>query len=221
MTASAVALCAELKHKPMKLRFALFLLVLFLWTPCSSAEEVRRFENETLEDFAKRNGPPQAELTHTVIETEAWDTQKTIIAFYLIRIKLNNGTPATQVDGYLFIPKSNKTYEKILINNFEEEGDTPHIEAVFFANADKDKAKELIVICSYLQRHYDVNGTLYSTFIFDDRRPGINPIRLSFLEDVSELVSGGCDCEWRDGRRKSSKYKTAASVKLGLKKLGL
>jgi len=121
---------------------------------------------------------------------------------------------------YLF-PKSNKTYEKILINNFEEEGDTPHIEAVFFANADKDKAKELIVICSYLQRHYDVNGTLYSTFIFDDRRPGINPIRLSFLEDVSELVSGGCDCEWRDGRRKSSKYKTAASVKLGLKKLGL
>jgi len=105
MTASAVALCAELKHKPMKLRFALFLLVLFLWTPCSSAEEVRRFENETLEDFAKRNGPPQAELTHRVIETEAWDTQKTIIAFYLIRIKLNDGTPATQVDGYLFIPQ--------------------------------------------------------------------------------------------------------------------
>lgn len=204
----------------MKLRFALLLLAFFLWTPFSYAEEVRRLQNETLEDFAKRNGPPQAELTHTVIETEAWDKQKTVIAFYIIKIKLNDGTPATQVDGYLFIPKSTNTYEKILIYNFEEEGDTPQIEAVFFANADKDKAKELIVICSYLQRHYDVNGTLYRTFIFDDRRPGANQTRLSFLEDVSERVSGSCDCEWRDGKKKSSKYKTAASVKLGLKKLG-
>jgi hypothetical protein len=203
----------------MKVRFALFLLAL-LWTPFSFAEEVRRLKNETLEDFAKRNGPPQAELTHTVIETEAWNEQKTVIAFYIIKIRLNDGTLATQVDGYLFIPESNNTYEKILINNFEEEGDTPHIEAVFFANADKDKAKELIVICSYRQRHYDVNGTFYSTFIFDDRRPGTNPTKLSFLEAVSELVSGGCDCEWRDGKKKSSKYKTAASVKLGLKKLG-
>ena len=204
----------------MKLCFALFLLAFFLCTPFSYAEEVKRLENETLEDFARRNGPPQAELTHTVIETEAWGKQKTVIAFYIIKIKLNDGTRATQVDGYLFIPKSTNTYEKILINNFEEEGDTPHIEAVFFANADKDKAKELIVICSYLQRHYDVNGTLYSTFIFDDRWPSTNPTRLSLLDDVSERVSGSCDCEWSDGKKKSSKYKTAASVKVGLKRLG-
>ena len=204
----------------MKLRFALLLLAFFLWTPFSYADEVKRLENETLEDFAKRNGPPQAELTHTVIETEAWNTQKTVIAFYIVKIKLPDGKPATQVDGYLFIPKSTDTYEKILIDNFEEEGATPHIEAVFFANADKDKAKELIVICSYEQRHYDVNGTLYSTFIFDDLRGGANQTRLRFLEDVSERVSGSCDCEWRDGKKKASKYKTAASVKLGLKKLG-
>jgi len=204
----------------MKLHFAIFLFTFFLWTPFSYAEEVRRLENETLEDFAKRNGPPHAELTHTVIETEAWDKQKSVIVFYIIEIKLKDGAPATQVDGYLFVPKSTNTYEKILINNFEEEGDTPHIEAVFFANADKDKAKELIVICSYLQRHYDVNGTLYSTFIFDDLRSGANRTRLSFLEGVSERVSGSCDCEWRDGQKKSSKYKTAASVRAGLKKLG-
>ena len=204
----------------MKLHFAILLFTFFLWTPFSYAEDVRRLENETLEDFAKRNGPPHAELTHTVIETEAWDKQKSVIAFYIIELKLKDGTPATQVDGYLFVPKSTNTYEKILINNFEEEGDTPHIEAVFFANADKDKAKELIVICSYLQRHYDVNGTLYSTFIFDDLRSGANRTRLNFLEGVSERVSGSCDCELRDGQKKTSKYKTAASVRAGLKKLG-
>jgi hypothetical protein len=204
----------------MTLRCALLLLAFFMWTGFSYAQEVRRFENETLEDFAKRHGPPQAELTHNVIETEAWGKQKTVIAFYIVQIKLKDGTPATQVDGYLFIPKSTDTYEKILIKNFEEEGDTPKVEAVFFANADKDKAKELIVICSWLQRHYDVNGTIYRTFVFDDLRPGANPIRLSSLEDVSQRVSGDCECEWRDGRKKRSKYKTAGSVKAGLKKLG-
>jgi hypothetical protein len=204
----------------MKLRLALFVLVFFLGTPLSRAQEVRRLENETLEDFAKRNGPPQAELTHKVIETEAWGKQKAVIAFYIVQIKLPDNTPATQVDGYLFLPKSTDTYEKILIKNFEEEGATPQIEAVFFANADKDKARELIVICSWLQRHYDVNGTLYGTFVFDDLRPGNNPTELSFLESVSERVSGDCECEWRDGRKKTSKYKTAASVKAGLKKLG-
>lgn len=204
----------------MKLRFALFLLAFFLWTPFSYAEEVRRLENETLEDFARRTGPPQAELTHTVIETEAWGKQKTVMAFYIVEIKLKDATPTTQVEGYLFMPKSTDTYEKILIKNFEEESDTPKIEAVFFANADKDKAKELVVICSWLQRHYDVSGTLYSTFVFDDLRPGTAPIKLRFLEGVSERVSGGCECEWRGGKRKTSKYKTAASVKAGLKKLG-
>ena len=204
----------------MKLRFALFLLAFVLWAPFTYAQEVRRLEHETLEDFAKRNGPPQAKLTHKVIETAAWGKQKAIMAFYLVHIELKDSTPATQVDGYLFIPKSTDTYEKILIRNFEEEGDTPKIEAVFFANADKDKARELIVICSWLQRHYDVNGTLYGTFIFDDLRPGANPATLVFLEGVSERVSGDCDCEWRDGRKKTSKYKTAASVKAGLKRLG-
>src|SRR4051812_29804180 len=99
----------------MRLRFALFLLAFFLWAPSSHAEEVRRLENETLEDFAKRNGPPRAELTQKVIETEAWGKQKTVMAFYVVGIKLKDGAPATQVEGYLFMPKSADTYEKILI----------------------------------------------------------------------------------------------------------
>jgi hypothetical protein len=204
----------------MKLRFVLLLLTFFLWIPCSYGEEVRRLENETLEDFAKRNGPPQSELTHTVIETKAWNKQKIVMAFYIVKFKLKDGTPATQVDGYLFMPRSANTYDKILIKHFEEEGDTPKIEAVFFANADKDKAKELIVLCSWGQLHHDFSGTLYYTFVFDDLRPGAHPAELNFLEGVSDRVSGGCECEWSGGAKKRSKYKTAASVKAGLNKLG-
>lgn len=179
----------------------------------SSVEEVKRLENETAEDFAKRNGLTQAELAHTVIETEAWGKQKAVLAFY-------NDKANEQVVGYVFLPKSPDTYEKVLIKNFEPEGDTPKIEAVFFANADKDKAQELIVLCSWEQHHYDVSGTLYGTYIFDDVRPGTNPAALSFLESVSNKVSGGCDCSYRDGTKGTKKFRTARQVRAGLKRLG-
>jgi len=203
----------------MKLRCTLLLFTFFLWVPFSYGEEVKRLENETLENFVRRNGPPQSELAHAVIETEAWGKQKTDIAFYAIEVKDKYGTHG-QVDGYLFLPLSLNTYERILIENFEPEGGDPKIEAAFFANADKDTAKELIVICSWPQVHYDFSGRLYGTFIFDDLRPGTNPTKLNFLEGVSDKVSGSCDCTYRNGTRKTSKYKTATSVKIGLKKLG-
>lgn len=203
----------------MKLRCALLIFTFSLWVPCSYGQEVKRLENETLENFARRNGPPQSELAHAVIETEAWGHQKTVIAFYAIEVKDKYGTHG-QVDGHLFVPLSLNTYQKILIENFEPEGGDPKIQAAFFANADKDAAKELIVICSWPQEHYDFSGTLYGTFVFDDLRPGANPAKLKFLEGVSQKVSGTCDCRYRNGKRKTSKYKTAVSVKLGLKKLG-
>jgi len=204
----------------MKLRFVLFLLICFLGTSFSYAKEVKRLENETPENFAKRNGPPQAELAHPVIETEAWGRGKAIIAFYDTKFQ-RSGATYERVVGYIFLlqaPNSTYTYQKTLIGNFEPEGGDPKIEAVFFANADKDRAEELIVICSWPQSHYEVSGTLYGTYIFDNPRPSAN--RLSFLKGVSKRVSGSCDCEWRDGTKKTSKYKTAASVKAGLKKLG-
>lgn len=203
----------------MKLRFALFLLAFFLGAPFSYAEEVRRLENETLENFAVRNGPPQSGLAHAVVETEAWGHERTVIAFYDTEFK-NSDQTYRRVVGYVFLPQAPNTYQKILIENFEPEGGDPKIEAVFFANADKDKAQELIVICSWPQIHYDFGGTLYGTFVFDDLRPGTNPAKLRFLESVSRRVSGDCECQWRDGKKKVSKYKTAASVKAGLKRLG-
>jgi hypothetical protein len=203
----------------MKLRCALLLFTFSLWVPFSNGQEVKRLENETLENFARRNGPAQSQLAHSVIETEAWGHQKTVIAFYAIEVKDKYGTHG-QVDGYLFLPLSPNTYQKILIENFEPEGGDPKIEAAFFANADKDAAKELIVICSWPQQHYDFSGTMYGTFVFDDLRPGANPTKLNFLEGVSHKVSGTCDCKYRTGKREISKFKTTASVKMGLKKLG-
>lgn len=203
----------------MKLHFGLFLIVFLLGASSSSAEEVKRLENETPENFARRNGPSQSELIHSVIETEVWGHKKTVIAFYESEFKISDQT-YQRVLGYIFLPQDSNTYQKILIESFEPEGGAPKIEAVFFANADRDKAKELIVICSWPQSHYDFSGTLYGTFVFDDLRTGANPTKLSFLESVSRRVSGDCECEWRNGKKRTSRYKTPASVRAGLKKLG-
>jgi hypothetical protein len=91
---------------------------------------------------------------------------------------------------------------------------------VFFANADKDETKELIVICSWLQRHADFSGTLYGTFVFRAPLPNTTPTKLTFLEGVSKQLDGGCDCERSDGTKEKVKYKTAAEIKTALKKLG-
>ena len=204
----------------MKINFILLFVCFLMFSSGNFAqsnsknEQIKRFQGETAENFVKRNGHTEAELVHKVIETDAWNGKNTIFAFY-------SGETAGQVDGYIFVPISADAYEKILINNFEEEGGTPKIESVFFANADKDKAKELIVICSWNVSHYDVSGTLYGTFIFDDEVKGKNTSKLSLLEAVSEKVSGGCDCTYRDGKTKGTKkYKTASQVKTGLRKIG-
>ena len=199
----------------MKIKF-LFLTVFILAVSsigfAQSNSEVKRLSNETAENFAKRNGKAGVELVHQVIETDAWNGKKSIFAFY-------EGENSEEVDGYVFVPKSAGVYQKILIYNFEPEGGTPKIEAFFFANADKDKAKELVVICSWDVNHYDVNGTLYQTYVFDDISSDKNQPKLKFLENVSKKVSGGCDCDG-DGANINRKYKTAAQVKAGLKKLG-
>jgi len=190
------------REKTVRLHFGLTLIALLLAAPISSAEEVKRLENETPETFARRNGPPQSELTHSVIETDAWGYKNTVLAFYEAEFKTSDQT-YRRVLGYIFIPQGSNTYQKILIDSFEPEGGDPKIEAVFFANADRDKAKELIVICSWPQSHYDFSGTLYGTFVFDDLRTGANPTKLSFLESISRRVSGDCECEWRNGKKRN------------------
>ena len=202
-----------------KLRLALFLIAFLLGTHALSAQEIKRFENEPLESFARRNGPPQSELTHSVIETEAWGHKQSVLAFYETESK-TYGQTEHNIIGYIFLPQDANTYQKILIGTFEPEGGDPQIEAVFFANADRDKAKELIVICSWPQRHYDFSGTLYGTFVFDDLQSGARSTELKLLEGVSRRVSGDCECEWRNGKKRTSRFKTAASVRAGLKKLG-
>ena len=198
----------------------LVVAVLIVAPHVRAQQEVKRLEGETAEAFVRRNAPVGSELARPAIETDAWGRTRTVIAFYKVEAKAKDGTPFSQVDGYMFVPKTPDLYQRILINHFEPEGSAPEIRAVFFANADKDPARELVVICSWEQVHYDVHGTLYGTFIFDDVLGPTDRTQLRFLEGTSDKVSGGCDCDYRDGGKGTKKFRTAAQVKAGLRNLG-
>jgi len=180
-------------------------------------QTVNRQDNETVETFIKRLIPDTTELAHQIIETNTWDTTaKTIITFYGYDNKSDINTGFNKIFGHLYLPIGQNTYRDISFGPIEEDGGYPKIISVFFANADKDKSKELIVLCKYDQRHYDYSGEFYETFIFDNPQ---QQKQLTYFEKLSEKF-WGCECGWRNGKTETAKYKTAKDVKTKLKQLG-
>ncbi|HUD91264.1 hypothetical protein [Sphingobium sp.] len=101
----------------------------------------------------------------------------------------------------------------------EQEGGAPQIAAIGFANADRDKAKELIVILAWDIRHYDVSGTMYDVRILDDWKPGqraLVPVKAA--ERLFKHYE--CDCGRRDGPDTTARVKTIAAVKQALRRAG-
>lgn len=107
----------------------------------------------------------------------------------------------------------------IAVTTGEQEGGAPDVLAIGFANADRDKAKELIVILGWRIRHYDVSGTLYDVRILDDWKPGQRA--LVPVEAAERLFQQyECDCSRRDGPNQVAQVKTIADVKQLLKRAG-
>jgi hypothetical protein len=182
---------------------------------CSSS--VNRLPDESAESFVKRNGPPQTTLVHQVIETSKWGGKsKAIIAFYEQDFE-ESGQAYCKIMSYIFIPETDKTYRKILVDVFEPEGGDPEIEAVFFSEVGKTGQPKLIIICSWPQVHYDFRGKLYATFVYEAPHPNTKVDKLIFEDSISKKLYGGCECEWRDGTRTTAKYKTANEVRAALR----
>jgi hypothetical protein len=81
--------------------------------------------------------------------------------------------------SYIYVPETENTYQKVLIDTFEPEGGDPEIEAVFFFNPGTNNQNKLVIICSWLQVHQDFRGKLYATFVYEaqfqtQRPPGLN-----------------------------------------------
>lgn len=186
--------------------------------------KIQRNENETPEQFVERLKPKNSKITHKVIDTK-WNSIPVIIAFYEQSYKLSIKQDPDQnvykkIIATLFIEKSKNLYDKLIIDTFDTDGGTPKIETTFFSNSDKDVSKEIIIIVSWEQSSQEVSGTVYSTFVYDNLSSSSQD-NLLFLKDISNKLSGGCECRFSDGRNKKAKFKTAKDIKDELLKLGI
>jgi hypothetical protein len=205
------------------LRHFIIITTLLLWTTFSFGQLVQRQSGETAEQFASRLKPDSSTLTYKIIETK-WSGLPVLVALYDQVYKLSKQNDADQrtyhrIIGTVFIRLDSNHYSKTSFRTIDTEGGDPIIETVFFANADKDKTKELIVIASWQQQHYEVKGTLYGTFAFDHELTSAT-LEWNLLEDISNQLSGGCECSWSDGTSNKAKFKTENDIKTRLLRLG-
>ena len=78
----------------------------------------------------------------------------------------------------------------MLIDTFNNDGKPIKIEKLFFANADSDNVKELVIMATSQQKDAQHNGTLYINRVYDNP-PRILPGRLKRLEDATAKIEGG------------------------------
>ena len=205
------------------MRYFLYIIALLAITNNSFGQRFKRVPKESAEQFVNRYMPRASKIAYKVLETK-WNSKNVIIAFFDQSYKLPvQDDPGQQnyhrVIGEIFFKEVNNDYTRFIIDTIESEGGNPKIEKVFFANADKGPNKELIVLVSWPQVHADVTGTFYATYVFDDF--GIEgKKKLRYLKKISVKLSGGCDCEYKDGKITKAKFKNEADVISELKRLG-
>lgn len=190
-------------------------------------QTVKRIPGEPARQFVVRARPlyteyPQ-EMVSRLIETQAWTDEKSIIAFYTQKYYLSEDgmTPKDylRVLAFAFVPNGKDTYRRVLIDTFSNLDKPVKIVAAFFANADSDATRELVILTSTAQRDARNNGTHYSTRIYDNIKPKALPAKLKKLDDVAAKVSGGFEGDM-DGKPLKAKYKTEAEVAEALTKMG-
>ena len=220
----------------LKLVFA-FLGILFLNINCKNEKTIKVIKknhsekiktenvfNETALDIAENLKPKNSKIIHKVINADIWGRKNSIIAFY--ETTYIDSTSTTEkyerqyVEGYIYVLQ-NKNWRKILISKFEDDNVFTEIQSVFFANADNDKEKELIILttCKHnLQYLYD--GTEYSTWVFDNFTNDKIPNELKYLTNISEKLEGGFEGYLEDNENSTAKFVNATEVKIELKRLG-
>jgi len=186
-----------------------------------------RKAEEPAKDFAMRCKPVGMEMNDAlekqIIATTEWTNNEAIIAFYTVMVPNDydhsDHEKYLEIVGYMYVPVSAGNYERVLIDTFETEGGDPEIASVFFANADKDSKRELVVLCKWPQHHYQVYGNFFNTRIYDNIDVKKIPARLTLLKKVSDKVDGGFDGE-REGETVHARYTTAKEIRAGLAALG-
>ena len=146
-----------------------------------------------------------------------------MVAFYRqnFNIEMEDEKPVecTRLLGKLFLTLDRSTYKRALLDTFANGTHPTRISAVFFANADSDAVKEMVVIAASDLKSKDSVGILYSVKVYDKTSAKLLPVRIKRMDLVSAIVAGGF--EGTVSRKQTeSKHKNQKEVEDELKKAG-
>lgn len=142
-----------------------------------------------------------------------WNGQAVVFVDYPVMVKYD-GDDKADIHLTAFVPAV-KEYRAVNIDTLEHEGGDAEISAIAFANADKDAAKELIVLVTWPVRHATVSGTLYEVRIFDDLGADARP-----LIALNQHFGSGCDCSGEDADPKRYAFRTITEIRKELTRMG-
>lgn len=181
-------------------------------TSWAAAKDTERRSGESDLAFATR-ALALAPDSRPNVTAATWNGQPTLFVDY------ETGAYADEPERPLvaLVRQPSGAWRPVKVTLGETEGGRPNVAAIAFANADRDPAKELIVILEWADRHATFVGALYEVRILDDAKPGAAALQQL---KISGHFGSACDCTWDDGRSNKFRYKTAAAVKAELKRLG-
>lgn len=189
-------------------------------------QTVKRIPGEAALQFVVRARPLYTEftqeLTPKIVETKEWTPEPSIIAFYSQKYyQAQDGSQTKDLFrtlAYIFIPNGKDTYKRVFIDTFCNDGLPLKINATFFANADSDQVKELIITASSAQKDKQASGTLYVNKVYDNVGR-LLPGKLKKLDDINVKIEGGFDGE-KEGKASKAKLRNEKDIAEALKKLG-
>lgn len=191
-------------------------------------QNMKRIPNEPARQFVTRARPIYSEFTEELsarmLETKEWTPDnKAIVAFYSQQyVKTAEDEPekaGVRLIGDIFLTRDKISYKRTLIDSFNIDDKETTLVDVFFANADSDSYKELIVITAAEIKDKSTNGKQYSVKVYDNVLPNVFPARLKRLDDISARLDSGIE-GYVNGKPVKAKYKTKAEVEAELKKMG-
>jgi len=161
-------------------------------------QTVKRLPGEDKRRFITRARPLYTEVTDQLagisFETAEWSNEKSVIAFYSQRyFQEQEGKPTKECSrllAYIFIPNGVNTYKRSFIDTFCYNDMSPKINAVFFANADSDNVKELIIQTTIDQKDKEATGSHYFTKVYDNWNTRTLPARIRKLNTLSTIENG-------------------------------
>lgn len=186
-------------------------------------QTVKRIPGEGDLQFAVRVRPLYSELPGEMMSkvkaTNEWTPNiASVIAFYTQRFydENDNGKALYRTLAYMMIPNGKGTYKRAIIDTFFNAGFPVTIANVFFANADSDQVKELVIMATSVQKDKEANGTMYINKVYDDIGKLV-PGKLKRLEAAAAQIEGGFEGQ-KSGKPFKARNKTEKEVAELLKK---